>query len=290
MPIGPVGGAEPGRRRAQQGRAVLGRRGSAAGRPQLGARPAHPAAARDRRGPGPARGWAARCQEGSSASLISTPLLSASVCLQGHCCKASATHVGRVAAQQLAVAVHNHLKRVAYEAERRRRRAPPAAAAQQQQPGSLSLRDPDAPVGPRGALYTPVPVLAAYGQCRAVDRAACGVQRRQQSPGKPADALCIKCNAPLHGSYSAGPGQELKAGNEWEASPLDDPATPLPEWALQADIELEKLLSSSPLRHHMMVCFNFSKTSAWVCNWTDTMVLCPCRALQAQAKRCSPRP
>ena len=59
-------------------------------------------------------------------------------------------------------------------------------------------------------------------------------------PGKPADALCVKCNAPLQGSYSAGPGQEPKASNEWDASPSDDPATPLPEWALQADIELEK--------------------------------------------------
>ena len=40
------------------------------------------------------------------------------------------------AAQQLAVAVHSHMKRVAYEAERRRRRAPSAPPQQQAGPAS----------------------------------------------------------------------------------------------------------------------------------------------------------
>ena len=61
--------------------------------------------------------------------------------------------------QQLAVAVHSHMKRVAYEAERRRRKAPaapppqqpgPASRQQQQQGGpTLSVKEPqEVPVCP----------------------------------------------------------------------------------------------------------------------------------------------
>ena len=62
--------------------------------------------------------------------------------------------------QQLAVAVHSHMKRVAYEAERRRRKAPSAPPPQQPGPVSRQQQQHQQQGGPTLSVKEPqeVPV------------------------------------------------------------------------------------------------------------------------------------